>query len=98
MFDRSLLFLGEEEDEEEFDDWDEDDWGDIEERYYQAEIDDGESAGEHLARVAADIERGLAEVPPGWKLDRPSPEILVWTAPSGRRYASTLAGAEVPLP
>jgi hypothetical protein len=93
MFDRSFLFL----DEDDLDDWYEDDWDDIEERYYQAEIDDGESAGEHLARVAADIEAGRAEMPRGWKLERPSPVILVWTAPSGRRYASTLTGAEVPL-
>lgn len=69
MFDDSFL---------DFDDEDElDYWDDIEERYYRREIEDGESALEHLARVAADIEAGRAEVPQGWKLDRPSPEVLV---------------------
>jgi hypothetical protein len=28
-----------------------------------------------MARIAADIECGRAEVPRGWKLDRPSPEL-----------------------
>jgi hypothetical protein len=51
-----------------------------------------------MVRLAADIERGRAEVPRGWKLDRPSPEVLVWTTPSGRRYASTLTGDPLPLP
>jgi hypothetical protein len=94
MTDHSLLSL----DEEDLDDYYEEDWDDIEERYYQAEIDDGESGSEHMARVAADIECGRAEVPRGWKLDRPSPEVLVWTTPSGRRYASTLTGDPLPLP
>ena len=66
MYGRYLLDLDDE--EEELDDWD-----DPEERYYREEIDDRESALEHLARVAADIEAGRAEVPPRWKLDRPSP-------------------------
>lgn len=69
MFDDIFLGL---DDEDELDYWD-----DIEERYYRREIEDGESALEHLARVAADIEAGRAEVPQGWKLDRPSPEVLV---------------------
>jgi len=51
-----------------------------------------------MARLAADIGRGRAEVPGGWKLDRPSPEVLVWTTPSGRRYASTRTGDPLPLP
>jgi len=91
MYERRLLGLdGEEED---FDDWD-----DPEERYYREEIDDGEGALEHLARLAADIEAGRAEVPNRWKLDRPSPGILVWTTPAGRRYASDLNGEPLPLP
>jgi len=56
MTDRSL-------DAEDLDDYYEEDWDDIEERYYQAEIDDGESGSEHMARVAADIECGRAEAP-----------------------------------
>ena len=64
------------------DEWDESDEDD----------EDDESPWEHMARVAADIEAGRAEVPPRWKLDRPSPGVLVWTTPSGRRYGSTLAG------
>jgi len=96
MYERHLLGLDDDEldDDEELDEWD-----DVEEeRYYRGEIDDGESGFEHMARVAAEIERGHAEVPRGWKLDRPSPEILVWTTPSGRRYASTLTGDPLPLP
>lgn len=60
--------------------------------------DDGESALESLARLAADIETGNAEPYPGWKLDRPQPGVLVWTTPSGRRYASDLNGQALPLP
>ena len=51
-----------------------------------------------MARVAAEIEAGRAEVPRGWKLDRPGSGILVWTAPSGRRYAGTLTGEWLPVP
>jgi len=60
--------------------------------------EDDESPMEHLAHMAADIEAGLAEVPRGWKLDRSEPDILVWTTPSGRRYASTLTGEWLPVP
>ena len=96
MYERHLLGLdGDELDDEELDGWDD---LEEEERYYQDQIDDGESGFEHMARVAAEIERGRAEVPRGWKLDRPSPEIIVWTTPSGRRYASTLTGDPLPLP
>jgi hypothetical protein len=59
--------------------------------------DDGESALESMARLAADIEAGNAEPYPGWKLDRPQPGVLVWTTPSGRRYASDLRGHALPL-
>ena len=51
-----------------------------------------------MAYLAAGIEAGLAEVPRGWKLDRPAPGILVWTTPWGRRYASTLTGEPLPVP
>ena len=96
MYERHLLGL----DDDELNDEEFDEWADIEEeeRYYQDQIDDGESAFVSMARLAADIERGRAEVPRGWKLDRPSPEVLVWTTPSGRSYASTLTGDPLPLP
>ena len=51
-----------------------------------------------MARLAAEIEAGRAEVPCGWQLDRPGPGILVWTTPSGRRYATTLTGEWLPVP
>ena len=60
--------------------------------------DDEEWPLEHMARLAAEIEAGRAEVPRGWKLDRPGPRILVWTTPSGRRYATTLTGEWLPVP
>jgi hypothetical protein len=60
--------------------------------------DDGESALERMARLAADIEADNAEPYPGWKLDRSRPGVLVWTTPSGRRYASDLNGQALPLP
>jgi len=67
---------------------DEEDYGD----------EDDESPWEHMAYLAAGIEAGIAEVPRGWKLDRPAPGILVWTTPWGRRYASTLTGEPLPVP
>ena len=51
-----------------------------------------------LPLAAVFVEAGLAEVPRGWKLDRPAPGILVWTTPWGRRYASTLTGEPLPVP
>jgi hypothetical protein len=60
--------------------------------------DDDEWPLAPMARLAADIEAGRAEVPRGWQLDRPGPGILVWTTPSGRRYATTLTGEWLPVP
>jgi hypothetical protein len=60
--------------------------------------DDDEPLGASMARLAAEIEAGRAEVPRRWQLDRPSPGVLVWTTPSGRRYAFDLTGEELPLP
>ncbi len=75
-----------------------DDYDDVE----AAEADYGdehdESPWEHMAYLAVGIEAGIAEVPRGWKLDRPGPGILVWTTPWGRRYASTLTGEPLPVP
>jgi hypothetical protein len=55
---------------QEFDDDAEEDYGD--------ELDEFDELDEewpltHMARVAAEIEAGRAEVPRGWKLDRPGP-------------------------
>lgn len=91
---------------------DEEDWLDPAERDYyfgghlydedeveeEDEEDGTESVLEVLARHAVDVEAGRAGLWPGWKLDRPSPGILVWTLPSGRRYASTLTGEPLPVP
>lgn len=97
MFDDSLLGIDDELDidyEDELDEWD-----DPEERYYRRHLDDeGESVYEQMARLAAEIDAGRAQAPPRWKFDRPSPGVLVWTTPSGRRYASTLTGDPLPLP
>lgn len=51
-----------------------------------------------LARIADDVEAGRIKLPPRWKLDRPSPGVQVWTAPSGRRHACDRTGALLPLP
>jgi hypothetical protein len=59
MTDHSLLSL----DEEDLDDYYEEDWDDIEERYYQAEIDDGESGSEHMALSRRTSKCGRAEAP-----------------------------------
>ncbi len=91
--DHHLLGLGLDFEEEDFDDWD-----DLEERYYREEIEDDEAPLADLARLAVDIEAGRAEVPNRWKLERPSPGILVWTTPAGRRYACDLKGELLPLP
>jgi hypothetical protein len=57
-----------------------------------------ETPYEILAELAADIEAGRAEVSPGWRLDRPVLGVLVWTTPSGVRFATTLTGEEIPVP
>jgi hypothetical protein len=74
------------------------DYGDAWGEFDELDDDDDEWPMAHMARVAADIEAGRAEVPRGWKLDRPAPGILVWTTPSGRRYASTLTGEWLLVP
>jgi hypothetical protein len=93
LCDHDLLPAGYRDDDEDYDDYD-DEWDDYDERY----DDDDEPLGASMARLAAEIEFGRAEVPRGWKLDRPAPGVLVWATPSGRRYAFTLTGEELPLP
>ena len=70
-------------------------WADAEGRNH---ADYGEPAMGRLARMADDIEAGRVELPPRWKLDRPSPDVQVWTTPSGRRYACDPAGKRLPMP
>jgi hypothetical protein len=65
---------------------------------YQADNDECETPMAELARIADDVEAGRIELPPRWKLDRPSPGVQVWTTPSGRRYACDPAGELLPLP
>lgn len=74
------------------DDEDEDESGD------EDESDDYDTPLGDLARRADDVEAGRVELPPRWKLDRPSPGVQVWTTPSGRRYACDPTGEPLPLP
>lgn len=84
--DHNLVPADYRDDEEDYDD----EWDDYD--------DDDEPLDASMARLAAEIEPGRAEVPRGWKLARPAPGVLVWTTPSGRRYASTLTGEYLPVP
>jgi hypothetical protein len=78
-------YRDDDEDYDEYDELDDDD-------------DDNEPLGASMGRLAAEVEAGHAELPRGWKFDRPCPGVLVWTTPSGRRYAFDLTGEPVPLP
>lgn len=60
--------------------------------------DDHEPPMGKLASIADDVEAGRIRLPPRWGLDRPSPDVQVWTMPSGRRYACDSAGDLLPLP
>jgi len=76
---------------------------DLYERYLldpddEEEFDDYDTPMGELARIADDVEAGRTELPPRWKLDRPSPGVQVWTTPSGRRYACDPTGELLPLP
>ncbi len=51
-----------------------------------------------LARMADDIEAGRVRMPPRWKLERPGPDLQVWTTPAGRNYACDRNGRLLPLP
>jgi hypothetical protein len=61
----------EEDDEEEYD----------EDEYDEDEYDEDETPMGDLARVADDVEAGRVELPPRWKLDRPSPGVKVPLSP-----------------
>ena len=64
----------------------------------EEEFDDYETPMGELARMADDVEAGRTELPPRWKLDRPSPGVQIWTTPSGRRYACDPTGELLSLP
>ena len=51
---------------------------------------DDEPLEELMARVAVEIKAGREVILPGWELSWPSPEVVVWTTPSGRRRGSIL--------
>jgi hypothetical protein len=92
-------YLGLDDEEEDVDDEEERDfWADAEEPRYQTRVDDYDTPMGELARIADDVEAGRVELPPRWKLDRPSPGVQVWTTPSGRRYACDPTGEKLPLP
>jgi hypothetical protein len=57
---------------------------------------DHERSRRLLARWVADIEAGRAQLPPGWKLSRPRPGVVLWISPSGDRYVATLPGENLP--
>jgi len=84
-----LLLSDYQDDDEDYDD----EWDDHDE-----DEEDDEPPGAGMARLAAEIKAGRAQAPPGWRLDRPAPGVLVWTTPSGRRYAFDLTGEYLPLP
>jgi hypothetical protein len=86
FYERYLLGLDDEDEDEDEDDEASD------------EDEDDETPLGHLARMADDVEAGRVELPPRWKLDRPSPDVQVWTTPSGRRYACDPTGELLPLP
>jgi hypothetical protein len=59
---------------------------------------DHEQGRRLLACWVADIEAGRAHLPPGWKLSRPRPGVVLWISPSGERYVATLPGENLPAP
>jgi hypothetical protein len=73
-------------------------WEAGEEGRYQANSEAHDTPMAELARIADAVEAGRIELPPRWKLDRPSPGVQVWTTPSGRRYACDPTGELLPLP
>jgi len=73
-------------------------WEDGEKGRYQADNEEYDTPMAELARIADDVEAGRIELPPRWKLDRPSPGVQVWTTPSGRRFACDPTGKLLPLP
>jgi hypothetical protein len=94
-YERYLLGLDGDEEPGDEEPGDEEFWADPEE---QADIDDYETPMGELARMADDVEAGRTELPPRWKLDRPSPGVQIWTTPSGRRCACGPTGELLPLP
>jgi hypothetical protein len=87
FYERYLLGLDDEDESDDRDESDDEDGSDD----YDTPLGD-------LARRADDVEAGRVELPPRWKLDRPSPGVQVWTTPSGRRYACDPTGELLPLP
>jgi hypothetical protein len=106
MFDRltwrgrrsKRYFLGPDDEEGYFGNEVRDSRADLEEQGRQAYIYDYDTPMGELARIADDVEAGHIELPPRWKLDRPSADVQIWTTPSGRRYACDPSGEVLSLP
>lgn len=76
----------------------EEDEDDLEYWEYEDDDDDDEPVMGRLAAIAAEAKRGRAQLPPGWQVEYRDPQTLIWTAPSGRRRASTIEGHMIPMP
>jgi len=62
------------------------------------DIEDDEPIFGRLVALAEKAKEGRAQLPPGWQVEYLDPQTLVWTAPSGRRRASTIEGHMIPMP
>jgi hypothetical protein len=65
--------------------------------YDEAEYEDEPIMG-RLAALAAAVKEGRGELPKGWQVEYRDSQTLIWTAPSGRRRASTIEGDMIPMP
>lgn len=76
----------------------EEDADDLEYWEYDDTEDDDEPIFGRLAALAAEAKEGRGQLPAGWQVEYLDAQTLVWTTPSGRRYASTTEGHMIPMP